>query len=405
MNLGTAFSDRIAGERKTNLEEAIHCYRSALEVWTKSSAPHQWASTQNNLALAFMDLPEPLLPSAVQHFQQCLEVRTPDSNPHDYPRTATSLARCLIRLNQLTEAHQHLSSALQVLQQQRDIILVGTDDFHAKAKLSDQISNTISALVKCCITQDKPHQAVEFLDSAHAQGLLELSNPASIPDGATSEFVEKFELWTALRQQIRAHQRQLDLMQTGHKAQDPSWSVSQQQISSQIRQSMQQATELYDLDNRFQPASHVKKLSFNDVQQVLGNTTLAALWYESRDWSGIIVVCPGFEEPGLLEYSKDEMEAIMEAMNQFVEIRKNQGGDFNPIFALLGKTLRLADVYAVLRSDWSSNDNGNGNGSDNYNGISNYNNNNNNNYNNHNQRPPPSAPDYLPSYTQATSQI
>ncbi|WP_413276690.1 CHAT domain-containing protein [Floridanema evergladense] len=52
-NLGTAYSDRIRGDRADNLEQAIASYIAALQVRTREAFSEQWAITQNNLAAAY----------------------------------------------------------------------------------------------------------------------------------------------------------------------------------------------------------------------------------------------------------------------------------------------------------------------------------------------------------------
>ena len=43
MNLATAYSDRIRGDRAENLEQAIAAYQQALEVMTRQAMPVEWA--------------------------------------------------------------------------------------------------------------------------------------------------------------------------------------------------------------------------------------------------------------------------------------------------------------------------------------------------------------------------
>ncbi|WP_152553681.1 tetratricopeptide repeat protein, partial [Limnospira platensis] len=52
-NLGSAYRQRIRGERAENLEKAIAYYEAALEVRTRSAFPEDWAGTQNNLGAAY----------------------------------------------------------------------------------------------------------------------------------------------------------------------------------------------------------------------------------------------------------------------------------------------------------------------------------------------------------------
>ncbi len=52
-NLANAYCERIKGDRAENIELAIVCYRSALEVSTRRDLPRNWAIIQNNLADAY----------------------------------------------------------------------------------------------------------------------------------------------------------------------------------------------------------------------------------------------------------------------------------------------------------------------------------------------------------------
>ena len=55
-NLGSAYSNRIAGERDENLEEAIGCFRRALEVYTREAFPREHRIATRNLELALGEL-------------------------------------------------------------------------------------------------------------------------------------------------------------------------------------------------------------------------------------------------------------------------------------------------------------------------------------------------------------
>src|SRR5690606_26289086 len=90
-----AYTYRLQGERAENSEEAIHHYRQALEVYTCTNFPEQWAGTQNSLANAYTsrlrgDRTENL-EKAIQHYRQALEVHTPSAFPNDCRKTARNL--------------------------------------------------------------------------------------------------------------------------------------------------------------------------------------------------------------------------------------------------------------------------------------------------------------------------
>ena len=56
-NLGIAYANLPTGERGDNLRRAIACFEATLRVWTERDFPHDWATTQNNLGIAYANLP------------------------------------------------------------------------------------------------------------------------------------------------------------------------------------------------------------------------------------------------------------------------------------------------------------------------------------------------------------
>ena len=60
-NLGVAYGDRIQGSRAENLEAAIKAYEAALTVYTREAFPQDWAMAQNNLGIAYQE-PHPRKP-------------------------------------------------------------------------------------------------------------------------------------------------------------------------------------------------------------------------------------------------------------------------------------------------------------------------------------------------------
>ena len=56
-NLGLAWLNMPTGDKAENLGKAIACYEAALTVYTKAADPTNWAMTQNNLGVAWSDMP------------------------------------------------------------------------------------------------------------------------------------------------------------------------------------------------------------------------------------------------------------------------------------------------------------------------------------------------------------
>ncbi|NMF67107.1 CHAT domain-containing protein [Brasilonema octagenarum] len=95
-NLGLAYSNRIRGERAQNLEQAIAAYQDALSVYTFEAFPYEWATTQNNLANAYSQRirgeQAQNLEQAITAYQQSLNVYTFDAFPYEWATTQNNLA-------------------------------------------------------------------------------------------------------------------------------------------------------------------------------------------------------------------------------------------------------------------------------------------------------------------------
>jgi CHAT domain-containing protein len=96
MNLATAYTNRIKGDRAENIERAIDAYEQALTVRTKDNLPFKWALTTNNLAGAYYsrikgDRAENI-ERAINAFEQALTVRKQDNLPIEWAQTTNNLA-------------------------------------------------------------------------------------------------------------------------------------------------------------------------------------------------------------------------------------------------------------------------------------------------------------------------
>nr|MDZ8061609.1 tetratricopeptide repeat protein [Nostoc sp. EkiNYC01] len=94
-NLGIAYSDRIQGERAENLELAIKCYEDALRERTRDRFPIQWATTQNNLGTAYSDRIQgeraENLEVAIKCYEDALQELTRDRFPIQWATTQNNL--------------------------------------------------------------------------------------------------------------------------------------------------------------------------------------------------------------------------------------------------------------------------------------------------------------------------
>jgi CHAT domain-containing protein len=87
-HLGNAYRNRIEGDRKKNIEQAIQAYRASLEVYTYQNFPLDWARTQNSLGYAYLNRIEgdrqENIEQAIHVHQTALEVYTRQNCPVDW---------------------------------------------------------------------------------------------------------------------------------------------------------------------------------------------------------------------------------------------------------------------------------------------------------------------------------
>ncbi len=94
-NLALAYSDRIAGDRRKNLENAIACYELALQERRQDKVPLDWAATQNNLGNAYLYRIEgdkgENLEKAIACYELALQEWRQDEVPLDWAMTQNNL--------------------------------------------------------------------------------------------------------------------------------------------------------------------------------------------------------------------------------------------------------------------------------------------------------------------------
>ncbi|MEO0644632.1 MAG: CHAT domain-containing tetratricopeptide repeat protein [Cyanobacteria bacterium J06650_10] len=96
-NFGEAYFKRIRGDRGGNIEIAIRYYLVALEVFTEESFPWAWASVKNNLGNAYSERVrgerEENLEFAIHCYFRALKIRTQQAFPFDWADTQNNLGQ------------------------------------------------------------------------------------------------------------------------------------------------------------------------------------------------------------------------------------------------------------------------------------------------------------------------
>ncbi|MEM9924517.1 MAG: CHAT domain-containing protein, partial [Cyanobacteria bacterium P01_D01_bin.50] len=94
-NLGSAYTNRIKGDKADNIENAIAAYNAALEIYTRKDFPQDWAMTQNNLGEAYRNRIKgdkaDNIEKAIAAYNAALEIRTRNDFPQDWAMTQNNL--------------------------------------------------------------------------------------------------------------------------------------------------------------------------------------------------------------------------------------------------------------------------------------------------------------------------
>ncbi|GGA46280.1 AAA family ATPase [Okeania sp. KiyG1] len=99
-NLGIAYNYRIRGDKAENIEQAIAAIQQALSVDTKEDFPYEWARDQNNLGNAYIfricGNKAENIEQAIAVFEQVLSVVTKEDFPYDWARDQNNLGNAYI---------------------------------------------------------------------------------------------------------------------------------------------------------------------------------------------------------------------------------------------------------------------------------------------------------------------
>ncbi len=91
--------NRQSGNRAENLDQAIHHYHQALEVFTRQAYPKEWASAQNDLGEAYryrslVGERAKNLEQAIFHYEQALEIFSRQAYPEQWAASQNNLGIC-----------------------------------------------------------------------------------------------------------------------------------------------------------------------------------------------------------------------------------------------------------------------------------------------------------------------
>lgn len=98
INLGLRLLAHADDGRVEALQNALSCFRRALEVYTRESAPNRWAAIYNDIGHVYQELPvgdrAAHLKTAIMYHQTALEIFDPVHHPVHWAWTQSALGAC-----------------------------------------------------------------------------------------------------------------------------------------------------------------------------------------------------------------------------------------------------------------------------------------------------------------------
>ncbi len=185
-NLAVKYLIRIRGDRANNIEKAIRCCESALEVRTREAMPVQWAETTMNLAVAYYDRiredRSDNIEEAIRCYERILEVRTRNAMPVEWAQTMNNLATAYSdrirgdRAENMEEAIRRHRRALEVITRETMPMEWASTIMNLATEYSERIrgdrADNIEEAIRC---YDQALEVLHAMPSEHRQAQLNLS--------------------------------------------------------------------------------------------------------------------------------------------------------------------------------------------------------------------------------------
>ncbi len=179
-NLAGAYLYRIRGEKADNLELAIAALEASLEIYTRDAFPEDWATCQNNLASAYKNRirggKAENLELAIAAFEASLEIRTRDAFPIDHAITLYNFGVTYQKNAQLPEAYNTFNSAIETVELMRSEIIIGGEA--DRQKLAEEWNKLYQSMVEVCLLMENSTAALEYIERSKTRNLVELFHKA-----------------------------------------------------------------------------------------------------------------------------------------------------------------------------------------------------------------------------------
>ncbi len=351
-NLSMMFRNRIYGEKPKNLEQALACCKNTLQVRTRKYFHSDWADTQNNLGLIYIDLGQ--IDEAISCFQLALEIFKPHTFPLKCLMSGGNLGNTAFADQRWAKAIEGYDVAIQAVEQSR---IWSSNDTRRKEITSEAMEVYVKA-VQACINDGKPDKAIEYVERSKVRNLVELL--------ANKDLHPKRELYTnekdykricsqldQLRREIPAKQRQLEIMVIGQASEPINRSYIeklQQNVNHLQKQQDSLLREINKVDSSFKFTQQVEPISFRDIQALIDERTAIIEWYLMGDRFCTFIITRHSPYPKVLQFSAKDIKLLGKRTKAYLRLydRKNSSWWRNQLEARLENLAEILHINEIL---------------------------------------------------------
>ena len=186
-------------------------------------------------------------------------------------------------------------------------------------------------------------EAAQYAHESRAQSLVEIMHHASLD---TLSWTPDQKAWQEKRKELQQLQIEIE---TSNKEDVFDFNGSRHARYQARTSSLQQ--QIRDLESALDPVFlsqfTVIPMSYTDMQQALGPTTLAFMWYFSEHWSGVFVISQQLNVPRFVAYDQSEVSAIEADVGKFQAALKSR--DISIVSQCLVQLPALLKLDAIMK--------------------------------------------------------
>ncbi len=317
-NLGNAYSDRVFGERSDNLEIAIHCFNASLDVFTRQDFPEEWSMAHMNLGLTYFErsLGNKLdnLKQAIHCYLAALEVFTCQAFPYRYIECLFNLGLIYQAAQQFHDAYQVLEQAISTVESLRLAIRSGSAVEEDKQKLAEQFNGLYRRIVEVCLELAKAEplyydRAIEFAERSKARNLVELISvkgfypkPNVYADRSYEQICNELDFF---RVQIPVKQRQLEMVsnQRLERIDQKLLDTLQAELDTLLEQQNQLFEKIAAVDSSFKLSQQVPSIAFDEIKNLIDPHTAIVEWYFTKEQIIAFIITHQNPHPVVLKFT------------------------------------------------------------------------------------------------------